>query len=47
MTNSEQFVKSLGITFQWKVCPKSNTLEFRDMTVPEKIKIFVNINMST
>ena len=43
MANYEQFVKWLGRTFQWKVCPKSNTFEFRGMTGPEKIKIFVFI----
>ena len=45
MATYGQFVKSLGIPFQCKVCPNSNTLEFRDMTGPEKYTSIITFKL--
>ena len=44
MAGYEQFLSSLDISFQWQIGKK---LEYRDLTSPEKLKLFEHIQMST
>ena len=39
----EEFIKSMGITFNFRIKKESKKLEYRDLTEPEKLKLFQNI----
>ena len=43
----EEFIKSIGITFNFRINKESKKLEYRDLTEPEKLKLFQNINIPT
>lgn len=43
----ERFVQSLGIPFQFYVGKESKNLEYRDLTGPDKLNLFKNINISS
>lgn len=43
----EEFIKSMGITFNFRINKESKKLEYRDLTEPEKLKLFQNINIPT
>ena len=43
----EEFIKSMGITFNFRINKESKRLEYRDLTEPEKLKLFQNINIPT
>ena len=43
----EEFVESIGISFNFRINKESKKLEYRDLTGPEKLKLFQNINIPT
>ena len=43
----EEFIKSMGITFNFRINKESKKLEYRDLTEPEKLKLFQNIKILT
>lgn len=45
MASYEEFIKSMGITFNFRINKDSKKLEYRDLTGPEKLKVFQNINI--
>lgn len=45
MATYEKFVKDIGISFSFHVHKDSKKLESRDLTGPEKLKLFQNINI--
>ena len=45
MASYEEFVKSIGISFNFRINKESKKLECRDLTGPEKLKLFQNINI--
>ena len=47
MASYEEFVKSIGISFNFRINKESKKLEYRDLTGPEKLKLFQNINIPT
>ena len=48
MAKYENFLrKELNISFNWSINRDSKKLEYRDLTGPEKIKLFENINLSS
>ena len=47
MAGYETFVKSLGITFEWRINKDSKKLEYRDLTGPEKLVLVQNINFKS
>lgn len=40
-------LNNLGVSFQWHIGKESKKLECRDLTVPEKLKLFQHLQMST
>ena len=44
MATYEKFRKDLGINFEWKINKDNKKLEYRDLTAPEKIKLFKNVD---
>ena len=46
MAGYEAFLQNLGISFQWNIGKDSKKLEYRDLTGPEKLKVFENIQIS-
>lgn len=46
MSRYETFLQELGIPFSWYVGKETEQLEYRDLTGPEKVKLFQNINIS-
>ena len=46
MSRYETFLRELGIPFSWYIGKESKQLEYRDLTGPEKVKVFQNINIS-
>lgn len=44
MAAYEKFLKDLGINFEWKINKDNKKLEYRDLTGPEKLKLFKNID---
>ena len=44
MAAYEKFVKDLGISFEWKINKDTKKLEYRDLTGPEKLLLYQNIN---
>ena len=46
MAEYEKFLQSLGIPFQFFVGKASKHLEYRDLTGPEKVKLFKHINIA-
>ena len=47
MASYEEFIKSIGISFNFRINKDSKKLEYRDLTGPEKLKLFQNINIPT
>ena len=47
MARYETFLQSLGIPFNWYVGKETKHLEYRDLTRPEKVKVFGNIPISS
>ena len=47
MASYEEFVKSIGISLNFRINKESKKLEYRDLTGPEKLKLFQNINIPT
>ena len=47
MASYEEFVKSIGISLNFRINKDSKKLEYRDLTGPEKLKLFQNINIPT
>lgn len=47
MAQYETYLQELGIPFHWYVGKESKQLEFRDLTGPEKVKLFQHINISS
>ena len=47
MAGYETFVKSLGITFEWRINKDSKKLEYKDLTGPEKLVLIQNINFKS
>ena len=47
MAEYEKYLQSLGIPFQFYVGKESKQLEYRDLTGPEKQKLFKNIDISS
>ena len=47
MAAYETLLKNLGISFQWQIGKDSKKLEYRDLTGPEKLKLFENIKISS
>ena len=45
MASYEEFVKSIGISFNFRINKESKKLDCRDLTGPEKLKLFQNINI--
>ena len=45
MASYEEFIKSIGISFNFRINKESKKLEYRDLTGPEKLKVFQNINI--
>ena len=45
MDSYRQFVNSLGISFEWRINKDTKKLEYRDLTGPEKLKLFQSINI--
>lgn len=45
--NPKSYLQSLGIPFHFYVRKESKQLECRDLTRPEKVKLFKNINISS
>ena len=43
MATYEKFLKDLGINFEWKINKDNKKLEYRDLTGPEKLKLFKNV----
>ena len=46
MARYETFLQSLGIPFNWYVGKETKHLEYIDLTGPEKVKVFGNIQIS-
>lgn len=46
MSRYETFLQGLGIPFSWYIGKETKQLEYRDLTGPEKEKLFQNINIS-
>ena len=44
MASYEKFLKDIGINFQWRINKHNKKLEYRDLTGPEKVKLFKNID---
>ena len=44
MATYEKFLKDLGINFEWKINKDNKKLEYRDLTGPEKLKLFKNVD---
>ena len=47
MAGYETDVKSLGISFEWKIDKDTKKLEYRDLTGPEKLLLIQNINFKS
>ena len=47
MAGYETYVKSLGISFEWKIDKDTKKLEYRDLTGPEKLLLIQNINFKS
>ena len=47
MAGYETFVKSLGISFEWKINKDTKKLEYRDLTGPEKLLLMQNVNFKS
>ena len=47
MAGYEMLLNNLGVSFQWHIGEKSKKLEYRDLTGPDKLKLFQYIKMST
>ena len=47
MAGYKTFVKSPGITFEWRINKDSKKLEYRDFTGPEKLVLIQNINFKS
>ena len=47
MASYEEFLKCIGISFNFRINQESKKLEYRDPTGPEKFKLFQNINIPT
>ena len=47
MASYEEFVKSIGVSFNFRINKESKKLEYRDLTGPEKLKLFQDINIPT
>jgi len=47
MAAYETLLRNLGISFQWHIGKDSKKLEYRDLTGPEKLKLFENIKISS
>ena len=47
MAGYEKFLQNMGISFQWHIGKESKKLEYRDLTGPEKLKLFQNIEISS
>ena len=47
MAGYETFVKSLGITFEWKINKDTKKLEYRDLTGPVKRVLIQNVNFKS
>lgn len=45
MAGYEEFIKSIGISFNFRINKDSKKLEYRDLTGPEKLKLFQHINI--
>ena len=41
----EEFIKNIGITLNFRINKENKKLEYRDLTRPEKLKLFQNINI--
>jgi hypothetical protein len=46
MSRYKTFLQELGIPFSWYVGKETKQLEYCDLTGPEKVKLFQNINIS-
>ena len=47
MAGYERYLQSLGIRFHWYVRKETKQLEYRDLTGPEKVKLFNHIKISS
>lgn len=47
MAGYETYLQSLGIQFHWYINKESKQLDYRDLTGPEKLKLFKNIKISS
>ena len=47
MAGYEMLLNNLGVSFQWHIGKESKKLEYRDLTGPEKLKLFQYIQIST
>ena len=47
MARYEAFLQDLGIPFRWYVGKETKQLEYRDLTGPEKVKVFQNIKIAS
>ena len=45
MASYEKFIKSIGVSFNFRINKESKKLEYRDLTGPDKLKLFQNINI--
>jgi len=46
MAGYKAFLRNLGISFQWHIGKESKKLEYRDLTGPEKLKLFEHKNIN-
>ena len=45
MAGYEEFIKSIGISFNFRINKESKKLQYRDLTGPEKLRLFPRINI--
>ena len=45
MASYEELIKSIGISFNFRINKESKKLEYRDLTGPQKLRLFQNINI--
>lgn len=45
MAGYEELIKSIGISFNFRINKDSKKLEYRDLMGPEKLKLFQHINI--
>ena len=43
MAAHEKFLKDIGINFQWRINKANKKLEYRDLTGPEKLFLYLSV----